>query len=239
MPPFVAKNLKVWMDGFDISGDLNMVGLSYASELQEDTAFGDDTKSNNPGLKVGGFEMEGYWQAGLDKIDEILFGRVGLAGLVVTVGGENGAEGEIGYLFRPVIGEYSPGASIGEMMKFSASGQAGGHRPLVRGTIIHNALKSVDGNGTAFNLGALGTTQKLYATLHVLSIVGTSIAVIVQSDDAQGFGTPTNRIVFTTATLKGAQYAVPLAGPITDNWWRVNYDLTGTSATFVVAVGLL
>lgn len=237
MAPYVTKSSKIWLDGFDISGDLNAYALSMGSEIQEDTALGDDTKSNASGLKAGQFEAEGYWQAGTDKIDEILYTRIGLSGLVLSAAGETGAEGELAFSLQPILGEYSPGAAIGEMMKFTVSAESGNHKPIYRGTVAHNAVRTGNGNGTAFNLGTVSATQKVYASLHVLALTGTSIAVKVQSDDAGGFGSPTDRITFTTATAKGAQYA-SLAGAITDNQWRANWTLVGSSVTFIVIIGI-
>jgi hypothetical protein len=73
---------------------------------------------------------------------------------------------------------------------------------------------------------------------------GTSptLDVIVQSDDASGFPSATNRITFTQATGFTAEYATPVAGAITDDWWRVNFTIGGTASpnfTFICVIGIL
>ncbi len=85
--------------------------------------------------------------------------------------------------------------------------------------------------GVALNLGAVVAPAQLYAVLHVLDIpVGTlpTLDVVVDSDDAQAFDDPTTRVTFTQMTARGAQYAVPVATPITDTWWRVRWTVGGT-----------
>jgi hypothetical protein len=101
-----------------------------------------------------------------------------------------------------------------------------------------STARTVTGNGTARQLGLVGATQKLYASLHVVDAsVADTLDVKIQSDDASGMGTPTDRITFTQATAVGAQYATPVSGPIaTDTWWRVSYTIGGTSPSFKFAV---
>ena len=171
----------------------------------------------------------------------MLFSRLGLKGEVLSISPQAGAEGEIGYSFQTALSEYSPGAPVGEILAFSVSGEASSG-PLVRGTILHNATRTANGQGSAFQVGAVGASQKLYAALHVVAASGTTptLDVIVQSDDAMGMASPTNRITFAQASAIGAQWATPVAGAITDDWWRVDYTIGGggPSFTFVCIIGI-
>ena len=129
-----------------------------------------------------------------------------------------------------------PGAAIGQALKYTVEGKAAGS--VVRGTLIHNAAKTASGNGTAFNLGAVGATQKLYVTLHVLSVTGTgSLQVTVQADNASGFPSPVSAITFGAKTAIGGDFQ-SAAAPGSDNWFRAAYTITGfTSVTFALVVG--
>ncbi|SCL43268.1 hypothetical protein GA0074692_6797 [Micromonospora pallida] len=76
----------------------------------------------------------------------------------------------------------------------------------------------------------------------MLSIAGTatpSVTVTIQSDDAAGMATPTDRLTFTAATVAGGQ-TLRLAGPITDTYYRATWTVSGTTPSFlfVVALGL-
>ena len=52
--------------------------------------------------------------------------------------------------------------------------------------------------------------------------------------------TPTNdrEITFAQATGLTSEW-LSVVGPITDDWWRVDFTFVGTSATFVCVVGIL
>lgn len=236
----ILRDSKLFLDGYDFSGDMSALALAYGAELQDNTTFGMDTRSRLGGLKTVTVQHEGFWNGGANGVDDVLFGKIGVASVPMTIAPMTGAEGELAYSFLSNLGQYTPGATVGEMLRFSVSGEASGE--LVRGSILLNATKTLTGNGTAFNVGAASSTQKLYAALHVIAASGTSptLDVKVQSDDASGFGTPTDRITFSQATAIGSQWATPVNGAITDNWWRINYTIggTGPSFTFVVFIGI-
>ena len=236
----VLTDCKLWLDGYDLSGDMNALALAYAAELRDNTTFGDDTRSRIGGLKTLNFAHEGLWNGGDDQVDDVLFARVGVSNTVMTVSPMAGADGEVAYLARVIEAEYSPGADIGEVFSFAVSGEATDR--LVNGTIMVTGAKTASGNGTARQLGALSAAQTLYAALHVTAASGTSptLDVKVQSDDASGFASPTDRITFAQKTAIGAEWAT-VAGAITDDWWRISYTIggTGPSFTFVVVVGIL
>lgn len=239
----VLTNAKLLVNGFDFSGDMNALSLEYGAELQDNTTFGADTRSRKGGLKTVTLGGEGFWNAdGTDEPDDVLFGRVGQDTSVMTVAPNDGAAGSIAYIVNGIVGQYSHGGAIGDMHGFSVAAEA--QSRLVQGTVLHNASQTTTGNGTAYQVGAVGASQSLHAAIHVLSVSGTSptLNVIVQSDDGAGFLSPTNRITFTQATAIGAQWATPVAGAITDTYWRVNYTIGGTGTPtflFVVTIGIL
>ena len=242
MGSLILSNAKLWLAGYDLSGQSNALALEYSAEEKDETAFGMGTRKNKGGLKVIGASAEGFWEAGVGLLDEGIFTRIGVSDEVVSMAAEaDGAEGQIGYTFKSLLATYEPlFTEVGEIAPFSF--RASGRDVLARGTIVHNATRTASGNGTAFELGEVAVGKKLYAALHVLSAVGTSptLDVIVQSDDAQGFGSPTSRITFGQKTAIGAEWATPVAGAIADTWWRVNYTIGGTlpSLRFVVILAI-
>jgi hypothetical protein len=232
---------RLWMDAWNLSGDLNKIALQYGAELQDATTFLNAARARRAGLKDVALALEGFWNGGVDQVDEVLFNRIGVADVPVTVVPSAGAVGDIGFSFRAALGQYAPGASVGEMFKFSVDAE-GSADLLFRGHLLHNGSQSGNGNGTAVNEGAVGASQKLYAVLHVLDVTGGGTWTIkVQSDDAQGFASAIDRITFAAVTAKGSQWATPLAGAISDTWWRVNFAVAGGSGnniTFVVLIGI-
>lgn len=237
MATHIIKDANLWVGQYDLTGDMNALALNYSADMVEGTVLGDDTHTMKGGLKVATMAHEGYWSGGADNVDDALFSTVATADTPVSIGVETGADGELGYMLRSVVSEYSPGATIGEMFAFSVAAESSADG-LIRGTIMHNATRSSSGNGTARQLGAVAAGETMFAALHVLSGSGT-LDVVIQSDDASGMSSPSDQITFTQATGAGSQWG-SAAGAITDDWWRVNYTIGGGSPSFqfVVVLGI-
>jgi len=173
------------------------------------------------------------------------------AGVPMTIAPEPTIGGPA-YSFLSQNVEYVWGGSVGDLGKFSVKSETVGIR-MVRGHILENgaAARIVTANGTAFELGAVGATKYLYGAIHVIAAataVGDTLAVIIESDDVENFGgTPSTRITFTTVLGNGGvtyQWATPVAGEITDTWWRTAWTIVDAGAddasfTFVVFMGIV
>ncbi len=238
----VVQNSKIWLDQFNLSSDLNSLAIDYSAEMLDDTVFGDDTRSNKGGLKKVSMSMAGFWQAGTDLVDEVLFSTLfSVADAPCSISPEAGASGERAFLFQSIVGEYGQSGSIGDLYKFTATAQGTGK--LIRGLVGINSTVTASGNGTGYQLGAVSSTQKLYAALHVIGpVTGTSptLDVIIQRDDNAGFTSPATALTFTQATAKASQW-LELAGAVTDDYFRVNYTVGGTTPSFpfVVTFGVI
>lgn len=228
---------KVWLAGYDLSGILNAVALTDGVELADATVLGDTGRRRLAGLRTILAEHQGYFD--VTDFDDALFSRIGTADEPMTIAPEDGDEGSVAYTFLSTLAEYTPGGEVGAMFAFGVSAEGSDGGPLVRGTILLNAVKTASGDGTAFQVGAVSTTQKLYAALHVIAASGT-LDVKLQSDNVEGFGTPTDQITFAQKSAIGSEWATPVSGPIDDDWWRVNYVIGGGSPsfTFVMVVGI-
>jgi hypothetical protein len=239
--PVILTNCKAYLEGYDVSGDMNQLALAYGAEIKDASTFGKTTRVKKGALKEVSASMAGFWESDTDKIDPVLFDRIGLNDKLITLCPETGAQGEIAYSFRSVLGEYAPGAQHGELLVFKLSAQ--GSDLLLRGKVMENAAKTSTANGTAGQLGAVTADQKVYAVMHVLAVSGTNptLDMVVQSDNAEAFLSPTARLTFTQATARGAEWK-EAAGAIADDWWRCSWTIGGTdtpSFTVAVIVGIL
>jgi hypothetical protein len=236
----VISNAKVWLGQYDVSGDVNALAIRYGADIQDATTIGDTSRVRRAGLKSFGMQLDGFVNPGTGLADECLNAFVGAADTPVVIGPLTGADGELAFASVLDLASYAPGAAVGEMHAFSASGEGSGD--LIRGTLMHNATRSTTGTGTIRQLGAASATQKVYAGLIVTAASGSTptLAVKVQSAAAAGFGTANDRITFSTANAAGAQWATPVAGAITDQYWRVSYTIGGStpSFSFVVFIGI-
>ncbi|MDV2503082.1 MAG: hypothetical protein RX318_03935 [bacterium] len=238
--PYVLTKCKLFVAEFDLSGDMNALDVKRASEVLDRTTFGASERRRLGGLKAVLMEHSGYWNGGADNVDDVLFAKIGVSAVPVTVGPETGAAGERGNIMLATFGEYMPKGVIGEIFAFNVSIDSDGD--LIDGTILFNGIATATGNGTAYQVGAVSATQSLYAALHVVAASGTTptLDVILQSDTV-GFPSPTSRITFAQKTAIGSEWATPVAGAITDDWWRINYTIGGGSPsfTFIVTIGIL
>lgn len=96
--------------------------------------------------------------------------------------------------------------------------------------------------GTSLQLGAVATgptgiPQRLWAALFVTGSSGTNLAVTIQSDNATGFPSPATAITFSTVSVAGWQFQ-SVAGPITDDWFRVNATVGSGTFTYAVLLGV-
>jgi hypothetical protein len=244
MPTVVSTDCKAWVDRYALHGRLNAINMEDATDAVEETVFGDNTRKNKPGLGVVTASYAGFFEAdGAEKIDDALQAVRGTNNVIVSLAPTDGAVGERCYTFRAMHTELTREFPVGGMAVINAAAAASSGEDPVPGYVLHNATVTATGTGTAVNIGAVASGEYLYAALHVLSASGTSptLDVVVQSDDASGFGTPTTRITFAQQTTENAVWATRVAGPITDAWWRASHTIGGTSPSFeyVLVVGII
>ncbi len=239
----VLTQAKLWVDAWDLSGDMNKIAMGYGADLLDATSFaGGGGKARKGGLKSTSLALEGFWSGGTDLVDEVLFNRIGLASVPVTLSPGAGLAGDPAFSFLAGFAQYKPGANDGDMLAFALDAESSDDA-LIRGILLRNSVETAAASGAAFAQGLVGSGQKLWATLHVLAVAGGGTWTFkVQSDDTGGFPSPIDRITFAAVTAKGSQWAVPLAGPIaSDNQWRANWSVaggSGNSITFAMFMGI-
>lgn len=140
----------------------------------------------------------------------------------------------------------SPGGAVGDLATFNMGLTS--DTAMVDGIVLHPlASRTSTGTGTITAMTGPTASQYLFAGLHVGAVTGTSptLDVIVQSAALVGFGSPTTRITFSQATGSSSytsQWATPVAGAITDGFWRVSYTIGGSATPtfpFAVVIGVL
>lgn len=241
------NNASVLLGGVDISGLTNQLTLEQMVETKDSTTFTTNGWRTHVGvLKDASWNFAGF-RANTTEPDAILYnpssadpgivlgGTVNASVPVVATITNPLAQSDVAFGMRCIRQNITAGAQLGELAAYSLALK--GDSPTVRGTILGVASGvSATANIAGVQYGAVASGKKIYASLHVLSIsAGDTLDVLVQSDDDVGFGSATTRITFTQvtdATTHAAQWATPVAGPITDDWWRVRYTITGTSPSF-------
>jgi hypothetical protein len=244
MSIFVLTDVKFYMDGRDLSSDGNEIDVKPQVNLHDVTTWGQTTHIHRPGMYKGEWRYRGLQQFGVGLVDETLENRFPLSDLAILAAAEGGDSGERCYFWRSVSSQYKPlaEAKIDQPGMFEISGNLSGGTGMTPGNILEDGktTRTTTGNGTAYQLGAIALGKSLYAHSHMLSINAGNVTITIESDDNGGFGTPTTRATFTAQTAIGGIFTTPVAGPITDDWWRAKWTAAGGATSFkpLVAMGI-
>jgi len=242
---------KLFLDGYNLSEESNEFNVASEVNLLNNTRFGDHTERNAAGLVKAAVSVGGFFSAkgtgDNAQSDDVLSSFFGLADKVFTACPLTGVDGEIAYFLKFLEGEYHHGGKVGDSHLFGMSGKASHGSGLVRGTVMKHGAVNTDGNGTAYELGAVGATKKVYVGVHYYVISDFTeddqLILYLESDDNESFTSATQRAQITVCDGTGAYRGgwVSAVGPITDTWWRVRWAETVTgdpTFTFIASVGI-
>jgi hypothetical protein len=240
MAKFVFNDGKVFSGGYDLSSHVTSVNLEInAEQLDSTTINSGGFYETLGGLKDSNLQIDGFYEAGANQPDALLGASVGNELIVTTV--PDAGVGNIAYFMKSSLFSYSILGEVGQIAPFSISKNQSAE-VVVRGTIQLDSALTATGNSTGTQLGAVAATEKCYAAIHCYSVSGTSTPTItfkLQSDDNSSFTSPTDRITFTGITAIGADFQ-SVAGAVTDQYWRLNYTISGTNPSFGIhaAIGI-
>lgn len=243
MTEFVVDNAFAYMGGHDFTGDIHQWSLDGGSDVRQCTTFRNNGAHRYKiGLFTSALNMAGYADFAVGGADESLWTPYAArASRVVTIGNSE-AEGQPCCMTQQLTATFTPGggAAVGEMSAFTMAGAGSDSFGAVRGTLLVEqvSVTTTGAKGTAVELGAVGADQRLFATLHLLGTAGTSITVLVESDADNTFASATTRGTFGPLTAVGGNWLTPVAGAITDTWWRVRVSAITGTWVMAAAVGI-
>lgn len=232
MPVKVLTDAFVYVDGYDFTGDSNQVRLSCEATAQDVTTMRSGGWNESVmGLKSSQFDASGFWSS---DADAQLFPNLGTANLAHTVGP---AEEEGGRCDIWLAGNYTVplfGVDVGGVAPYTIGTKGTDGVGVVSARLIKEkaTVSATGATGAEVQLGAVSATQFLYATFHIFT-AGTTITAVLESDADDTFGSATTRITFGPLTTAGGTYATRVAGPVTDDWYRLN--VTTCTGSFVIA----
>lgn len=240
MAVLALNNAVIVVAQADLSGFSNSVELSAEVDDLDSTVFG----SSGFRTRVGGLHsvscsVEGFWEASDGTYpDDRLFADLGVAGVPLTVSPTGASVGDVSYLTRVVRPSFSLGGAVGELMPFSSSALGDG-TALVRGEVADNGTRTATGTTTVRSLASPSATQRVYASIHVLSASGTtpSLTATLQTDDGSGFASPATVATGDAITSAGAQWLAGDLG-VGEGFYRLSYVISGTSPSFAVVASI-
>jgi len=238
MSKSVLFNVRCFAGGLDLTGNSNKIELMAEVEEKPTTNYG----SEGWGEVVGGLASaeiagEGQWEAGVDDATWAQLGGVG----PWSISANNAASvGSLAYFTRAMRADYTLLGEVGEVAPWTSTAKSSW--PLVRGQFAHppGAARTANGNGTALEVGAVPAGKRMYAALHVLSVAGStpSLTARLESSADDTFASPTTRAAFDAATEAGGQAVRTDGTAIADTWWRLAWDITGTTPSFLFAAAV-
>lgn len=239
MTNFVFQNQKVFLAHYDLTANINSVALSQTRDTLDDTTLGSNTKSCMPGLMSVTFNIEGLYE-GSTQADVGLSSQIGIQGRPFTIV-QSSSAGSQAYFLNAMQADYTPfNNSVGELAGFSAGGVTakGSSAPcnLINGQVGYwaaNFTTSVTSTqGTALNLGAVSSQQRIYGAVHVFGTPTSqhTVAPVLASaaSSAASSSQWTTRLTFSTFSTSGSSM-MSAPGAITDTWWMIQHATVSSS----------
>jgi hypothetical protein len=220
----VYTDIQAFLAEYDISGEANQWSGVTEVEVLESRVFNQATVKRDPGL----FSFEGslagvndaYTDGSSIEILDTLIGVKVPASLHLAQ--NPAAEGDLSVFANGVhAGLPDVGAEQGALDEWTVN--LAGDSPALLGKVLAIGNKTSSGNtATGHQIGAVASGQSAYAVLHAYGATSGTIDVTIESDATNSFsGAETTRFTFTQVTTTATyQFQTPLAGPITDTWWR-------------------
>lgn len=233
---FALLDASAWVHSYDFTADSNQIELNIESNALPANTFGTTWAQFVPGVKSSSFSLAGFWSSGVDRN---AFDDLGVLNRVFTIAPSD-TEDEVAYLFRAGHIDYTLGGSFGDVMPFSLGAQGSDGYGVVRGKIAASK-QTVDATGvvgSVVDLGAVGAAEYLYASFHVFGTPGTTVTVLLESDEDADFADPTTRATIGPLTTAGGVWVPRISGPISDTHYRLNVSAITGSFTVAGAVAV-
>lgn len=235
MTAFSLTDCFLYVGNYDFTTDSNNAVLTTDVATLDATNFNSDGNTEVVGgLFNASLNWQGFWQVD-GSSDQAVDNQATLGTSEVYTFGPVQTEGQPVYILNAHKSQYVLGGEVGAIAPFTLNAVSRGK--TARG-MLAKARGTVSGTGamgSGVNLGAIDADEYLYATFHNL-VPGTTISLTLQSDDNSGFTTPTVRATLSGITTAGGTWVTPVAGPITDTWFR--FVVTAITGAHVVAASI-
>lgn len=225
-----GKNTALLLNNIDASAYFNSVSTGYSADTAETTAFGQDAKTYIVGVSQGTMSASGMFEAGPDKIDNVLQDALGVNdGAVVTVCIDGATTGNTVRVLHGEISDYSLETPIADVV--SASVDVTADDGIDNGIALSGLdAISATGTGTAQD-NSSSTSNGGVATLHVTANAHSDTAVFKVQHSADNVAwadlATFSTVAAGTTTSERALVAVDTT---VNRYLRVQYTLNGTGS---------
>jgi hypothetical protein len=237
-----AKSAGLLVDEFDFSGVSNAMTLSFTEAPVDVTAFADTDETFIQGKPGFSFDVNGLWSTASPNYDSEMFTDLTATSRRVGIYPGGLTQGNVGYEGATVISASPRISTVGDIAALNVTWQ-GESAPFRSQLIAVNTItcngSTVVANSTGYNSGVIAATNTIIGVWRMVEMGGSgsnTIALEIQSETNDTWGSPTTRINFGTITHStGVSHLVTTATApgASESWWRVQIQSTGTgSRTF-------
>ena len=218
-----GRHTRIYLNGYDLSGDINNFEPGYAADTAEVSGFGDDTKKYVVGLADPALRIQGLFNDGSAQIHAVAESLVGNEVMLNATWGTD--QGKFGVGGTVALNEYSVSSPISGAVTVNGSLSGGGSNGIFEflNTILGKQSVPIDPAGwdsdTQSNAGMSGHLQFFFGT-------GT---VILQSSTAAAGPTWVDQVNFGLVTAPAAVYGSPSAGTVHQYLRAIMNGGTGTA----------
>jgi len=232
-------NVRLYVEGYDLSGDANALsGLGYTSELLDVTTLDVEAKKRIVGIADAEISVDAFFDPASSRSHAVWTSNSGKQPtadqeVLVPMGSAVG-DPCVGLVSKQ--GTYSttrsPGSAISASVTYTTSDGSG----LDFGTMLtaHDDTHSSAGSGTVVDGGA-ATSNGGAGYLQVLSVASGSVTVNLQESTSSG-GSYSNFMTFSTVATAGAPTSERLTMEGTVQRY-IKVTTTGTFSDAKIAVG--
>jgi len=237
MAKFGNTATRIYLDEFNLSGDLNSFTQNVNQETPVCTTFADA----GPRRAVGNYDSDGsyigFFEGDADDYDKIIDDLVESAAdhYVATCPGAN-AEGSVCYentvmlTGKPISGE--TGGVV--MLNWDVAGTGG----IVRGLVLGNSVETGSGQSTGINQGTTTSPEEYQVVFRLVALTGSNITMKIQGSSDDGSGDAYGDISgLTSGSLSAAGVVRVSTTATTEAWKRIDFSGTFSSATIFVTAG--
>lgn len=233
-----------WVGGYDLGPDLNSMSMPIEYEELVDTRFGMTGQSRKAGFESVSASVAGYQQLGSGLVEATLWSQMSTTTQPVTMTSD-GTVGQVAYFWQARHFKLTPfDGEVGSMAPFALEMKGvRGNGTLsvgaVRGRVLvaKGDISATGVAGSAYQLGAVASGEYIYLALHTFAI-GTSFTFDLESDDNSNFTSATTRATVGAISSTGGTWMTRVAGPITDDYWRINVTAATGTSTIAVSAGI-
>lgn len=237
----VTKDATILVHNLDISGLSNNADTGVMVEALECTSYASEGwKEYLASMKDGEATIEGMLDVA--TLEPILLEMAMSSTLypLLVANSRPLVLGDVAIFVRALLLQFSQRKAVSQIYGYSA--QFKGERPWIRGQVLYNDTLVASGDSDDLDLGSgVPSGEHLFGAVFVLAVDGTSptLDLVLESDVDDTFGSPTTRATIPQFTDTGSYY-FEVAGPITDEFYRIAATLGGTdtpSFEYVFVIG--